>query len=517
MSRPRTGTLVWRKRGWGARVTIYRDGVRSQTVVDLGTSSRSLAERKLLELNSNTLTSTELRALARKRETFLEAAERLVGIQRDEGLKTWTERLYRIRQFAAPLIGNLDPREVKPSHVQEVFRSMVKLELSRQTIKHMKADLSRVFADLIREELCEDNPVSKTVVPANASVDTRERIVLTDEEFAAFMSCREVSPELHTMAMASRCLGGMRTSDLHAWDWSHIDTDNWADAHVPRPKVAKSARRLPRLVLPEILVPVLVAWWDAQGRPVSGPVFPVQKGPRAGKTKGRGISYAQALRDALWAAGVVRPLPGFDRARTEEERKVRCLIQSGDNLEYKPVDFHSFRRAFATSLASANVSTPMAMALADHHDPATHARYVRLGQRTALEMPSLALPQGLSRTVLNRETPNSVSDRNYTRARKDSNLRPTAPEIVEVAPESLFEPEDLQGNTHENGENQSSAQSSLLNDPVERALANALNQATQAQQWDTVAELARELQARRQALSNVVSLDSVRAGKGRAK
>lgn len=517
MSRPRTGTLVWRKRGWGARVTIYRDGTRSQTVVDLGTSSRSLAERKLLELNAGKLNADELKALARKRETFLEASERLVAVQRDEGLKTWTERLYRIRTFAAPLIGNLDPKEVKPSHVQEVFRSMVKLELSRQTIKHMKADLSRVFADLIREELCEDNPVSKTVVPANASVDTRERIVLTDEEFAAFMACREVPAELHTMAMASRCLGGMRTSDLHAWDWSHIDTDNWTDAHVPRPKVEKSARRQPRLVLPEILVPVLQAWWDAQGRPVTGPVFPVQRGPRAGEKKGRGISYAQAVRDALWAAGIVRPLPGFDRARTEEERRARCLIQSGDSLEYKPVDFHSFRRAFATGLASANVSTPVAMALADHQDPATHARYVRLGQRAALEMPALALPQGLSRGVLNRETTNLLSSGNYGRARKDSNLRPSAPELVESVHAGSFDALHVESETQENPENQSPAQTDLLNDPVEQALAYALTQATLAQQWDTVAQLARELQARRQSASNVVSLDSVRAGKGRSK
>lgn len=258
--------------------------------------------------------------------------------------------------------------------------------------------------------------------PTNAKVDTRERVVLTDEEFAQFMSCPHVPAELHTLAMCSRTLGGMRTSDLHAWDWSHINTDTWTDAHVPRPKVAKSSRRQPRLALPEMLVPVLQSWWHSQGRPRTGPVFPAQRGPRAGLRKGRGITYAQALRDALWAAGVVRPLPGFESARTEEERKTPCLIQSGDSLEYTPVDFHSLRRAFATSLAGAGVSTPMAMVLADHRDPATHARYVKLGQREALTVPTHALPGSLSTSPLNRELLPTINPNDFLRAREDSNL-----------------------------------------------------------------------------------------------
>lgn len=78
--------------------------------------------------------------------------------------------------------------------------------------------------DLWRDEVIAENPAKRVRVPKGAHVDGRKRIILTDAEFNAFMACPDVTPELHTMAIVSRTFGGMRTSDLHAWDWSHVDT-----------------------------------------------------------------------------------------------------------------------------------------------------------------------------------------------------------------------------------------------------------------------------------------------------
>jgi len=510
---------MYRRKGWGARLSFQTDKGRIQRIVDLHTTSRSLAEAKLAKLLSGALNVAELlgdlKEIARRRETFGDAAKRLITAQGDEGMKTWTERLYRVEEFAGPVIGKLDPNEIKTSHIQEVFRGMVRRELSQRTIKHMKADLSRVFGDLIREELCSNNPVTNSVIPANAAIDTRERIVLTDEEFSAFMCCPEVPAELHVMALASRTLGGMRTSDLHAWDWSHINTDTWVDAHVPRPKVANRGRRQPRLNLPAMLVPVLQSHWDSQGRPRAGAVFPAARGPRAGRHKKR-MSYAKELRAALWAAGVVRPLPGFHEAKSEEARKALCLIQSGDSLEYKPVDFHSFRRAFATSLAAAGVATPLAMALADHRDASTHARYVKLGQSSSLTIPEHALPQGLSTSLLNQSgsaeenrdsdgAPGKIRTSDF-RFRRALDEHKTGDLACFTVPSEQGERRDIQ----------EPAQSIPLNDPVTDLLADALRRAAVAGAWDTVAELTRELQARRQASANVVSLAEIRAKKGGA-
>ena len=54
-------------------------------------------------------------------------------------------------------------------------------------------------------------------------------------------------------------------------------------------------------------------------------------------------------------------------------------------------------------------------------------------------------------------------------------------------------------------------------DPVEAALATALEGATAAGEWSTVAQLARELEARRKSRSGVIQLDDVRAQKGGTK
>ncbi len=57
-----------------------------------------------------------------------------------------------------------------------------------------------------------------------------------------------------------------------------------------------------------------------------------------------------------------------------------------------PVDFHSFRRAFASSLAEAGVNVQHAMHLTAHSDLRVHARYVM--RTTAMRtIPETAIPR----------------------------------------------------------------------------------------------------------------------------
>jgi hypothetical protein len=64
----------------------------------------------------------------------------------------------------------------------------------------------------------------------------------------------------------------------------------------------------------------------------------------------------------------------------------------------RPVDFHSFRRAFNTALARADVNVQKAMALAAHSDVKTHMRYVMKtkAMRTIPEAALPTLPLGLA-------------------------------------------------------------------------------------------------------------------------
>ncbi len=129
------------------------------------------------------------------------------------------------------------------------------------------------------------------------------------------------------------------------------------DAHAP------SARD------PEVLSPFLRAWWERAGKPESGPVFPVRVGKRAGEAKRPLNSYAKRLRRELFCAGVVRASPIEVPATKPGQRTdlgkpaegTKLAPNPRDPLYFEteatlPVDFHSFRRAFASALAEAGVN-----------------------------------------------------------------------------------------------------------------------------------------------------------------
>jgi integrase len=419
--RPRSGQLIWRKSGWVARLTVVIDGERVRVCRPLGTENKAVARRKLASLlESESPVAVDSRSV----ETFEEAARHIVGKQAKEGLASWKDRIRRLTQCAFPEFGPVPVTDIKPGHVRQALDEALERGWLRQSIVHLKNDISSVLAELWRDEVIQENPALRVRVPKSAKVDDRTRVILNEAEFDQFMACQEVSPELAVMALVSRTFGGMRTSDLHAWDWSHIDRETWADAHVPRPKTKSSDR----LALPALLVPMLQAWWEQAKKPNTGAVFPSQGGNRAGERKQGKISYAKARRRALWAAGIVRPLDGFEQARTawqalvaaeeaknteakrtkksrpwverqaaiaaidEAEQKARacCLIQAG-SAELKPLEFHSFRRAFNTALADVGLNIQTAMRLAGHKNASTHMRYVMIAEM--LVTPIGALPK----------------------------------------------------------------------------------------------------------------------------
>jgi hypothetical protein len=159
------------------------------------------------------------------------------------------------------------------------------------------------------------------------------------------------------------------------------------------------------LDVPDMLRPFLRAWWEREGRPVAGPVFPVRKGKRAGEKRGPRISHARRLRHALARAGVFRLPPVKAPAtspgtRTDLGRAAagtKLVPNPRDPLYFEtpvslPVDFHSFRRAFNTALAVAGVNVQKAMRLAGHSDAKTHMRYVKDAPEMR-QIPDAALPR----------------------------------------------------------------------------------------------------------------------------
>lgn len=449
MAREATGTLIYTKaKGWCARVPVivgYVDGkpVRDKKWYELGRvvdgvyvplhGSKTLAKRKLASIvAADRAGKTPTQAEVSAPETTADAIDRIVRQQGVDGLKTWNERLARLNRYAVPHLGHTTIDKLRPSHVNEMLEAAKKAGLARQSVVHLRNDLLGVFGALWRAEVIAENPVEKSELPKKLKRDKRKRVVPLDAEFAHFMACPDVSEELHLKALTSRCLGGQRTSDLHAWDWSHVDTKTFVSAKVYRPKTDDeegASAELEEIVIPDELRNPLIAWWTRwkrpgdDGGPTSGPVFPVMHGKHAGERQGK-RSHARELRAAFWAAGVHRPLPGFEEALAAmyaAEERLRRLSDKGegrpayraalqalsaatdaaqaldaiqtDTPKTRRLDFHSLRRSYNTALAAAGVNIQTAMALAGHRNEKTHMRYVHLAQLGPLTQPQAALPK----------------------------------------------------------------------------------------------------------------------------
>src|SRR5690606_21550931 len=186
--------------------------------------------------------------------------------------------------------------------------------------------------------------------------------------------------ERQTMACVSRMFGGLRLGDLKAirWEAFTVDDGRFPTGWVPREKTAR-----PQLLeVPEMLRPILRDWWERAGRPMEGPVFPVRRGKRAGEQRGHGSPARSLRRDLARAFGIeeLREVPfvrsnGRPDVRREWVRVRDLNPRERELLEEteftRPVEFHSFRRAFKQALADAGVDLQTAMTLSGATDPKT--------------------------------------------------------------------------------------------------------------------------------------------------
>jgi integrase len=392
VSRARTGTLVPPGRDgiWKARVTAD-DG--SRPLYSLGTTDEGAAKRKLARLVAGELPD-EI-----SDDTVRDYAIAWNERRKTQGVGMAKKELRNLEMHVFEAIGRMPIVDVKPMHVRGILDAALAKGLRRHSLSHIRGVMHRLFRSAVEDDMIENNPVAPARTPKTREV-RRERTILTDEEFTTFVSCAGVSLELRMLALVARCEGGMRTGDLNQWDWSMIDRVHFAECFIPRSKT----RTPQRLAIPEALTPFLRAWWERGGVRESGPVFPATHGKRAGKVRSaNGLSFSKRLRKALIVAGVFRLPPktvtrNVRTGRGENTRPIVDVVPDARDPLYnetsstRPVDFHSFRRAFNTALAEVGVNVQHAMHLASHSDPKVHARYV-MSTAAMREIPSAALPR----------------------------------------------------------------------------------------------------------------------------
>ena len=408
--RPRKGHLEQRGRFFWCQLTVTVDGESVRQWFNLKTESKPAARRKMARMVAEFAAGAPVPVLAEtaaREETFGEAAKRCNDGRVADGMKSAKDELARLKRYAADLF-DADVTKITTGLVNAILDGTKAAGQSRQSVQHLKQDISNVFAMLKREGVVASNPCVEAELPKFKKEVRKVRAVLTDEELVKYLGW--VHPQKHeqmatlerqVMACVARMFGGLRTGDLHAIDWSSLDTENgrFAMGWAPRQKT-----KTPQpLEIPAMLRPILRDWWERTEKKVTGPVFPTRKGERAGEERKKS-SHAKAFRRDLRRAfgidqrrAVVvkrsnnRPLTKYlwepVRELTARERE---LFEEGRYT--LPVDFHSWRRAFSQALADADVNAQQAQALAGHASLAAHQRYLANATKVR-SIPEAALPR----------------------------------------------------------------------------------------------------------------------------
>ncbi len=404
VGRPRKGTLIQTRTGYKARLTHDVDGVpvRSQRV-DLETKSRAAARVKLKRLETFGVANKEK---AVNFETFKEAALRLVGESR---IASKDYRMGRLENHVFPAFGHKPVNEVEPADIRDVLKELADGDYSQDFISKVKVDIGSVTNALFEEGILRENPIARVLRLPAGKVDNREKAVLTDEELTIYLSWEHPQPqhrhavrERQTMACISRIFGGVRVGDIRSMQWEHFDTTNgeFKFGYAAR----KKTKRPQLLEIHPVLRPILRDWWEWHQQPATGPMFPVLKGERAGDgSRGRTNIASAMRRDLMRALGLeVLKQTAIERADGKVNPKHFVWVEARpmthrerelfQETEFtKPVDFHSFRRAFKQALAEADMDFQRSMALSGSTDVKAHMRYLNNTSKARI-LPDAAVP-----------------------------------------------------------------------------------------------------------------------------
>src|SRR5688572_29084399 len=150
MPKPQSGQLIWREGlGWYGRYYADIDGERMRVCRALHTENKAVARRKLSRLIADGNVSPEE---AQRPETFEEASRRVVDEQKAAGMSTWKDRIHRLEAYVFPRLGVKVPGEIKASQVLALLEEVRDAGKSRQTMIHVKNDVSVVLGALWRAE-----------------------------------------------------------------------------------------------------------------------------------------------------------------------------------------------------------------------------------------------------------------------------------------------------------------------------------------------------------------------------
>jgi integrase len=159
------------------------------------------------------------------------------------------------------------------------------------TIKHIHSSASGIFARATELGYCKHNPWRDVKVSSVPVIDAEQGEAFTEKEIEAMIANLDKdrngrsdwNVQLAQSVLAVGIWAGLRPSEIAALQWQSVDltsaTINVRKAYVYGKEKATTKTGRERIVpFRDKLTPVLRAWWELNGQPKSGWVFPNRDG-----------------------------------------------------------------------------------------------------------------------------------------------------------------------------------------------------------------------------------------------
>lgn len=374
MARKATGTLVWHSSGgWFGRYWATVDGERKRLFVSLDTPNETLANKRLAALVDGSSADAD------GPDTFEAACERVMQ-QRARTVSSAPDELGRLRLHVIPSLGRMAVAKVTMADTTAVLEAVRDKGLSGQSIVHVRNAMVAVFKQLRRDGVVKEIPVPDvTELPEclPETIDDRPKAILSDKELLLYLGYtdpregerfRGTVRERQIMALLSRCVGGMRTGELHGLTWARVGAEGGAfdSIEVIRYKARRKATRrgskaAVRQVYPlgDTVLPMFLRFWylretaRAEAPRPDAPLFPVRRARRAGDIDRTGerrgaTSWAKPLRLDVAAAFKAAAAAGNERAPAVGSRRWSELFDGTDDR--RPLWFHTTRNMAAVAV-----------------------------------------------------------------------------------------------------------------------------------------------------------------------
>ncbi len=390
----------------GARVTLTIDGESVVKRVQLETADPAVADVKIERLQSE----EHRKAPSPAPDSFRDVALVVFAERERRGVKSVHIERGRIEKHVYPFVGKLRETPfgdralagITAGEVTELLSAKRDEGYAFEQVKKMRAGVKYVFE---HQKL---DVMRRAPMPPFQAQLKKSRAVASDEVLLTYLSWehpvarfRAAVRMRQAMSAVSRCIGGQRTNDLHVSTWQdnllvpERGEPEFLEVWVPRTK-----GQAPQLLeTPKGVRPMLHLWWEQSGRPRKGPVFPLLRGERAGEARDEvQDSHAHALRqDLRRALGLEVWSPSGGKRRSgawvpgrAPTAKERALFEEGRYT--RPVDFHSWRRAWSQALRKVGANVQTSAALTGHaSDLRAHGRYLA-NPTEAMVVPAGAVP-----------------------------------------------------------------------------------------------------------------------------